>query len=161
MEKESKSLPESKENQELSLKKATAVDVEDYLRLERAVATSKTYSGVLTETEALQEFKENEVYLIYADGKLVGSVGFQRKAPNRVYISGLVVHPDFQGRGIGREVIGVVLEKLKDTKRMEIVVHPENERALNMYKSFGFKVEERREDYYGDGEPRLVLVREN
>jgi ribosomal-protein-alanine N-acetyltransferase len=51
-----------------------------------------------------------------------------------------------------------ILEKCKGTDRIDLVTHPENKNALQLYMSLGFKVESRRENYFGDGEPRLVLV---
>jgi len=43
------------------------------------------------------------------------------------------------------------------TKRIELVTHPDNP-ALKLYESLGFTVESRKENYWGDGEPRLVLA---
>ena len=144
----------------LEYKQATPADAAAFVELERAVATSKTYSGVLSVEEALQEFTENETYLIYQNGKLVGSTQFEMKGPDHAYLSGLVIHPDFQGRGIAREAALFRLNKLRDVKRIDVVTHPENAKILHLYKSLGFTVEKRIENYYGDGEPRLLLVKQ-
>ena len=52
-----------------------------------------------------------------------------------------------------------ILEKTKGARRIDLVTHPENENALRLYASLGFKVESRLENYFGDGEPRLALAK--
>ena len=77
------------------------------------------------------------------------------------YISYMVVDPAYQGRGVARKALISVLEELKGKRRIELVTHPDNAKALKLYQSLGFIVEGRKENYYGDGEPRLMLVKEN
>ena len=55
-----------------------------------------------------------------------------------IYIGGLVVSPRFQGQGIAREAMIIVLEKFKDVKRIDLVTHPDNIGAVNLYQSLGF-----------------------
>jgi ribosomal protein S18 acetylase RimI-like enzyme len=161
MEKESKLNQERKENLNLSFKKATQEDLEDFLKLEHIAAESKMYSAILNKDEALKEFAENEVYLIYKGKQLVGTMGYKIKSPEHAYLGLLVVHPDFRGQGIAREAALFRLNKLKGIKRIDLVTHPENSKIINLYQSLGFKIEKRVENYFGDGEPRLMLVKEN
>lgn len=144
----------------LSFRRAVPEDAEAFIGIERTAAGSKTYSGILDKEEALKEFAENEVYLIYKDGKLAGSTEFQMKSPDHAYLGGLVIHPDYQGQGIGREAVLFRLGKLKGVRRIDLVTHPENFKIIDLYTSLGFKVEKQVENYFGDGEPRLVLARE-
>ena len=81
------------------------------------------------------------------------------KAEDNAEITGLMVDPRYQNQGIGREALTTILGELKEVKRIDLVTHPENESALSLYQSFGFQIESRVEDYYGDGQPRLVLVK--
>jgi ribosomal-protein-alanine N-acetyltransferase len=152
---------ENKEDLKLSFRKVTQEDIDAYLELERTAIGNKTYSGILDKDEALKEFSENEVYLMYKAGKLVGSTEFEMKSPDHAYLSGLVVHPDFQDQGIAREAILFRLEKLKGVKRIDVITHPENSKIIHLYESLGFKIEKRMENYFGDGEPRIMLVKEN
>lgn len=151
--------PEGKEELVLSFLKATPEDVDAYLELERTAIGNKTYSGITDREEALQDFQENEVYLIYKDGKLAGSTEFEIKSPEHAYLSGVVIHPDFQGQGIAREATLFRLEKLKGVKRIDVVTHPENFKIINLYTSLGFTVEKQIENYFGDGEPRVMLAK--
>ncbi len=146
-----------KNNQTISLEKATVKDVDQYLTIEKSVIGPKTYSGITVEDKAKEEFQTNQVYFIKKDSKIVGTIQYEMKSPDHAYLSGLVVDPRFQGQGIGREASKLILQELKDMKRVDLITHPHNTRALMLYLSLGFVIESWKDDYYGDGEPRLVL----
>ncbi len=147
------------EKSHLTFKKVTPKDVDGYLELEKTTIGQKMYSRISDKEEALKEFFKNEVYLIYKGDRLVGSTEFEMKGPDHAYLSGLVIHPDFQGLGIGREAVLFRLEKLKGVKRIDLVTHPKNFKIINLYQSLGFKIEKRIENYFGDGEPRVMMVK--
>lgn len=144
----------------LTLKKAQVKDIPTLISLERAVSATKLFSAMLTEKEWAEAFARDEIYLIEADGAVVGELSYEMKSPAHVYLSGLVVDPRFQKKGIGRGAIQLVLEKLKSVPRIDLVTHPENEAAVRLYESFGFITTERMENYFGDGEPRIRMVLE-
>src|SRR3989344_2205320 len=143
---------------QVSLKKATNADIADLIDIERSVSGLKIYSPMLTEDEWLVALDIGAVYLIDVDGVVVGNVSYEKKDEGYVRISGLVVEPHFQNRGIGRQAIEKVLEELKDAKKIDLDVHPENTKALKLYESLGFVAKTRKENFYGDGEPRLILI---
>jgi len=74
-------------------------------------------------------------------------------------LSGLMVKPEFQGKGIGREAMRQVLEEVSDVERIWLATHPSNTPAIKLYLSFGFIIEEKIENYFGDGEPRIIMSR--
>lgn len=149
------------ENIPTFLKQASVSDIPALIELEQSAAHTHTYSPVLSEDEWKEEFQNNKVFLIEKDNSVVGNISYERKNSDHVYISGLVVLPEFQGKGIAREALMQVLEELKDVKRIDLVTHPDNNVALQLYQSLGFTIESRKENYWGEGEPRLVLVKEN
>lgn len=142
------------------LKKATAEDIPVLLEVERSVAGTKIYHPMVEAKEWEEVLKKESVYIIEKDGVAVGDLSYEQKGDNHVYISGLAVKPEFQGQGIARIVLTQTLEKLKDVKRVDLVTHPENFRAIKLYESLGFAREGIKENFYGDGEPRLLLSRE-
>lgn len=83
---------------------------------------------------------------------------YQMKSPDHAYISGLVIRPEFQGRGLATEAMEKVLEELKDVTTIDLVTHPDNARAITLYESLGFSISERIENYFDDGEPRVVMT---
>lgn len=130
-----------------------------FIELEKSVAHLKTYSAMTTEEEVQEEFKKNTIFFIEREGEVVGSIEYEMKSPDHAYLSGFVVKAEFQNQGIGREALRQLLEKLKGVKVIDLVTHPDNKAALALYSSFGFTVGERIENYFGDGEPRVVLSR--
>lgn len=60
---------------------------------------------------------------------------------------GIMVHRDYQGKGIGRALFNKIID-LADNwlmlVRLELCVFVDNERAINLYKSFGFEIEGRK-----------------
>lgn len=142
----------------MELKRATAKDVDEYLDIERSIDGTPTYLATTDPKEALAEIKNNIAYLISENGHIVGSVMYQMKTPDHARISGLAIRPDFQNRGIGRAVMTKILEELKDIPNIDLVTHPDNDRAIKLYESLGFTLGERIENYFGDGEPRVVMT---
>jgi ribosomal protein S18 acetylase RimI-like enzyme len=86
--------------------------------------------------------------VVERDGRPVGAARLLREG-DRAGVYGFVIHPELQGRGIGRDV----LHRLCRTARAggAAVVHLEvatdNDRALNLYTSLGFRPVIT-EDYY-------------
>ncbi len=148
----------SYENLSVTLHKASLEDISTLIKLEKSVSGTNIYSPMLDENEWREEFNKDEIYLIKKDNVVVGNVSYEARKDNSVYISGLVVDPLFQGQGIARETLVKLLEKFKNTKRIDLVTHPDNHSALHLYQSLGFTIESMYDNYYGDGEPRLSLV---
>ena len=144
----------------ITFKKVTVSDVAELLRIDKSTIGSKMYSRFSDEQEAIEEIKNNEVYFIVKDGKNIGSLEYQIQGPGHAYLSGLVVLPEFQGQGIAREAVKFRLDKLKDIKRINLVTHPHNSKVITLYLSLGFHIESWKDNYFGDGEPRIVLARE-
>lgn len=149
----------AKENLIITLRPATPVDVDVLLALKQKMSGVRTYSATTDPEEQRSELQDTTTYLIEKDGVVVGSISYEIKSEGHVYLSDLVIDPEYQGQGLGREALIRVLKELEHNERIDLVTHPENSAALQLYLSLGFQVESRKEDYYGDGEPRLVLVK--
>jgi len=144
----------------ITFKLATEKDIPTFIALEKSIGNLRTYSNMTDEKEAKDEFKKNIVHFIQYDDEIVGSVEYEIKGPDHAYISGLLVNPKFQGKGIGRETMKWLLKKLQNIKTIDLVTHPDNIVAVNLYKSLGFTIGKRIENYFGDGEPRIILALE-
>ena len=151
----------NKEKALIILKPATSADVETLLTLKQKMSGLKTYSVMTDPEEQRNELQNTVTYLIEKDGTVVGSISYEIKSEGHAYLSDLIIDPEYQRQGLGREALTRVLKELEQMERVDLVTHPENNLALQLYTSLGFQVESRKEDYYGDGEPRLVLARVN
>jgi len=141
----------------INLQRATADDVDIFVLLEKSVVGVKTYSGIVEKDEAEKEIEENIVYIIKLDDLAVGNIEYKMEDKDTAYLGGLVVLPDFQGQGIAREAIKQILDKIGDVKKIHLVTHPHNSSAIKLYLSFGFVIDGWKDNYFGDGEPRIVM----
>lgn len=151
--------PEHAPRMSIELEPVSQNDLDAYLALEKR-AENRTYTAAQNREEAEEEFEQGPIYFIKQSGKVVGTVSYSIKEDGSAYINGLAVDPDFQGQGLGRAALEQILAKLKNTPRVWLVTHPENDRAIALYESFDFKITDRIENFHGDGEPRIVLARE-
>ena len=146
-------------SQSIKLRRATVEDIPYILEAEKGLVGTKIYSGLTGKKDAIQEISENIFYVIEKDGKVVGDVAYQEKDKDHAYISGLAVAKEFQRQGIAKQAVQILLDMLKDKKLIDLVTHPENEKAIKLYESLGFKkTGEQMENYFDDGEPRIRMV---
>jgi [ribosomal protein S18]-alanine N-acetyltransferase len=78
------------------------------------------------------------------------------------HITLLMVHPDYQGRGLGELLLYALLDDAckRQLERATLEVRVSNEVAISLYKKFGFQVAGRRKGYYQTtGEDALILWR--
>lgn len=141
----------------VSFYRATLEDLDKFLEIEKSAALLKTYSAITEKNEAKKEIENNFVYLIKIGDEVVGSTMYEMKNKDCAYLSGLIVSPRFRRRGIARQAIIYRLNELKNIKRIEVLTHPHNSTIIKLYLSFGFIIESWKDNYYGDGEPRIML----
>ncbi len=85
-----------------------------------------------------------EYCIVYENNKLVGGciIHFNLEKDQIGLISTLCVLPNYQHRKIGTGLLAFGIETLhkRGCKKFELSVETKNERALGLYKKFGFKV---------------------
>jgi ribosomal protein S18 acetylase RimI-like enzyme len=115
---------------------------------------------------------DNFVVGAFADGKLVGTVGFaretRRKERHKARIWGVYVDQAHRGQGIARRLMSEVLQRAKSVAELEhiiLTVGDQQAAAKSLYSSMGFTVfgHERGAlkvgDTYVDEDYMLFLVR--
>jgi ribosomal protein S18 acetylase RimI-like enzyme len=137
---------------------ATTTDADSLIGFSRGAADSKIYFRPADSQGAVKEISENVFYLIKKGDKLVATASYRVLRDRSAYISNVAVDPFYRRQGIARAAMVFLLGKCRKLNRVKLVVHPENEPALRLYSALGFRTESRKENYFGDGEPRLVLV---
>jgi ribosomal-protein-alanine N-acetyltransferase len=80
---------------------------------------------------------------IMAHGVLSVSIG-------ESHLLTLCVHPDHQRNGYGRRILTLLMERAYGLESAEcfLEVRTKNEKAISLYKSFGFSVIGKRKNYY-------------
>lgn len=147
-------------NNFISFQRVILEDIQILLDIEKTAAGLKTYSIYTTEKEITDYINNNVVYFIKNNDKIVGSISYKIKDKNHIYQSGLILKPEFQKQGLAKYAMAKLLEEVKDYRIINLVVHPDNISAIKLYESFGFIIKNRKENYYNDDEPRLVMVLE-
>jgi len=86
-------------------------------------------------------------YVALLDGAVVGNFGLEVcENPRRRHVAtfGMGVKDSECGKGIGSKMVETIID-LSDNwlnlKRLELTVYADNERAIKLYKKFGFNVE--------------------
>src|SRR5262245_48310850 len=82
------------------------------------------------------------------DGRVVGLLGLEVGRGRRAHSAalGMMVHDDFQGRGVGTALLAAAVELAErwlGLHRIELEVYPDNAAALRLYGKFGFEEEGR------------------
>ena len=75
------------------------------------------------------------VFTAWHDGKLVGLINALDDGIMTAYIHYLLVNPDYQGKGIGKELVRLISEKYKDYLRIVLIAYSGE---VDFYKQLGF-----------------------
>ncbi|HHX64773.1 MAG TPA: GNAT family N-acetyltransferase [Chloroflexi bacterium] len=136
--------------------KATVDDAAEILALQKLAFQSEAalyndYSiAPLTQTldDLIAQFSTHVILKAVVDGRIVGSVrGTLRDGT--CHIGRLVVHPDYQNRGIGKQLMSAIEAHYGDARRYEIFTGNRSERTLYLYGKLGYH-EFRREPSGGE-----------
>ncbi len=96
------------------------------------------------------------------DGRIAGFYRAPRhegRAHHVAMLSTLAMHPDFQGKGVAREMVEDAIERLarEGVTRIELMAEADNPRGLAFYRKLGFETEgSLRKAYRRAGEAEAV-----
>jgi ribosomal-protein-alanine N-acetyltransferase len=89
-----------------------------------------------------------EVTVAVLGGEVAGFLAIRRTAPDEVEVLNLAVAPQHRRKGVGRELLQMLLEHTRGDVFLE--VRESNLAARNFYQSLGFTDVSRRPEYYSD-----------
>jgi putative acetyltransferase len=107
---------------------------------------------------------DDHAFVAVVDGQVVGEAGLHvgRRKGRHAASVGIMVHDQFQGQGIGRELLETLLhvaDNFLGLTRVELEVFPDNPRAIRLYESCGFEHEGRkRKAVWRHGEHQDTLL---
>ncbi|MBE7718840.1 ribosomal protein S18-alanine N-acetyltransferase [Lacrimispora indolis] len=72
----------------------------------------------------------------------------------------IAVLPEYRGRGLSKKLMDQLVEysREKEAKSLSLEVRESNKKARNLYRSYGFKEETIRKNYYRDPEENAVIM---
>jgi ribosomal protein S18 acetylase RimI-like enzyme len=93
---------------------------------------------VQTLEELVRDFRSYTFLKALVEGKIVGSVRGRCEGVT-CFISRLIVHPDYQNRGIGKKLMLTVESKFNRASRYELFTGDRSGKNLALYKSLGYR----------------------
>ena len=93
------------------------------------------------ESRFLSEEEEQHYAVCTFAGKLAGDLSYFYNPEDRCITLGITVAPEFQRRGIAREILTAVVEAIqKKYPQLDIValIHPENRGSIRLFEQLGF-----------------------
>jgi len=129
------------------IKIANVSDAEEILSLQKLAYRSEAeiYNdfNIPPLLQTLGEIKkdfENQFFLkAIVEGKIIGSVrAFEKKGT--CFVGRLIVHPDFQNRGIGTKLMNEIEKMFHTSERVELFTGDKSERNLYLYQKLGYKI---------------------
>lgn len=96
-------------------------------------------SGNYPEKLAIAMKNYGSVFTAWDEEKLVGLISSMDDGIMTAYVHYLLVHPDYQGKGIGKHLVKMTTEHYKDYLRIVLVAY---DKELEFYKHCGFKIGE-------------------
>ena len=79
----------------------------------------------------------NTVFSAWDGERLVGLINTLDDNSMTVYIHFLLVHPEYQGKGIGKELLRMINDKYKDYLRVVLIA---DEKEAGFYQNSGFEL---------------------
>lgn len=131
----------------MEIERAIISDAEEILSLQKLAYRSEAeiYNDfnippLVQALESIEKDFENQYFLkAVMDGKIIGSVRAYTKE-GTCYIGRLIVHPDFQNRGIGTDLMNEIERIFNTCRRFELFTGDKSERNLYFYQKLGYKI---------------------
>lgn len=129
------------------IERATVSDAEEIILLQRLAYKSEAdlYHDynippmIQTVKEIQGEFEHKMFLRAVVDKKIVGSVRAHREG-DTCHIGRLMVHPEYQNRGIGTRVMYEIENLFESCKRYELFTGNKSKKNISLYKNLGYKI---------------------
>ncbi len=136
----------------IAIAEATVEDAEEILTLQKRAfrGEAERYDDYtlppLTQTleEIKTDFEQQYVLKATLRGEIIGSARACTE-DGTCYVARVVVHPDYQGRGIGTRLMHAIESAFADMRRFEIFTGDRSEPALHLYRKLGYEEFKRKE----------------
>ena len=104
----------------------------------------RAFLRCFAESRFLSEQEEQHYAICTEEHVMVGELSYFYTREDRCVTLGITVIPAFQRKGIAREILGAVVEAVRERyPQLDIValIHPENKASLSLFESLGFAAE--------------------
>ena len=104
--------------------------------------------------------KGTEDYFVILQNKkpiACGGINYEPKTKTAI-ISWDIVHPDFQGKGVGKKLLLFRINKIKAMNLYPQIIVRTSQFTFKFYETFGFKLVEYTKDYWAKGIDLYYMV---
>ena len=142
----------------MKIRPYTPADNESIINLLR-LNTPKYFAP---EEEAdLKHYLSNEIdfyFVAEENNKIIGCGGINIVDNGKTArISWDIIHPEYQGKGIGGELTQYRIDRIKEIPGIEAIVVRTSQLVYPFYQKFGFEVKEVVKDYWAEGIDMYVM----
>ena len=110
----------------------------DFIQLQELFSSVGWESAKDPQTLVLAFLFSSNVISCWHDDKLVGIIRSMDDGYWSANIDCLVVHKDYQGKGIGSKLLDVLLDQIKQIKYINVA--PDSRKQIKFYKKAGFSL---------------------
>ena len=93
---------------------------------------------VQTLEELREEVVESTCLVARRQGKIVGSVR-ARLTEGKCHIGRLIVHPEYQGQGVGSKLMSAIEQYFEDAESYEVFTGSRSHRNITLYERLGYR----------------------
>ena len=142
--------------------------IEDLSTVRRVEEESKSrlYFGLGTPEQQHHFFETGgTIFIVKAGEKVIGTASFEPEEKDAetdektVRLAQLAILPPYQHNGYGAKAARLLLEEVRHQgfEKAQGQIHPDNKKSLSLWVGIGFDVVGSKPNYFGDGEPRLIV----
>ncbi len=128
----------------MEIREITTLSDEAFHQLARLMQElSNSYSPSRAALEAVVMQDNSHLYGLYIESELVGSYTlayYHTPTGSKACLEDVVVHSDFRGRGLGRELITDAISRLRESGIRQVLLtsKPTRQAANALYQAMGF-----------------------
>ena len=112
------------------------MSLSQFTRIKLADAIVQVYGGEYPSLRHIRISNHTKGYIWLNDKQVVGYVNVEEKDDDSKWIQALEIYAPYKGHGLSKQMLGIAVGELGAT---ELSVSKNNEVAIKLYKSYGFK----------------------
>ena len=129
--------------------------IEDYGALITLLRLNTPQYFAETEEADFVKYLEEDAehyFVLEENEQIIGSGGFNLfKEEGRAHVSWGMIHPDFQGKGLGKQLTLYRIDQISKNPAIKIIVVRTSQLTYPFYQKLGFKLEKVEKDYWAKG----------
>lgn len=98
----------------------------------------------------LEKEEADEYYVLEQDEKILACGGYAVKN-NEGWLCWYIVHPDYQGKGLGGQIVNKSMDRIKSNPGIRKIIVRTSQLVFPFYEKFGFRLISTQDDYWGKG----------